>query len=376
MMPFKNEFRVRLKEHFGKDPSTLPIVSDRYPQFQHANVFLAIEDYIKNENLTHNVMGMMNQFLQFKPFTLSEIIAPTSAINVMGFGGPKEGPVQYINVQLAGGHSLTCVQAGLYIIGGKKKIAVLLRPDDMMFGMMKSGTCIEVMAPEKSEAEAFLGAIKAALGKRSIYRGKTISLEQEPSAAMSGGFNVKFHTLPKVERDQIILPQGLLTRIERQSIDATKFKDAMLAAKRRIKRGLLLHGPPGTGKTFTAMYLASCMEERTVLLLTGTGLAMLEPACEMARFLQPAMIIIEDVDLIAEERQRNPCNTPLLFELLNQMDGLADDCDIMFLLTTNRPDILEPALAARPGRIDQAYEVPRCQMQIVESVCSNSTGKV
>ncbi len=48
----------------------------------------------------------------------------------------------------------------------------------------------------------------------------------------------------------------------------------------------------------------------------------------------------------------------LLFELLNQMDGLADDADILFILTTNRPDVLEPALAARPGRIDQAIEVP------------------
>src|SRR5262249_37644479 len=48
----------------------------------------------------------------------------------------------------------------------------------------------------------------------------------------------------------------------------------------------------------------------------------------------------------------------LLFELLNQMDGLADDTDIIFVLTTNRPDILEPALAARPGRIDQAIEIP------------------
>jgi ATP-dependent 26S proteasome regulatory subunit len=40
------------------------------------------------------------------------------------------------------------------------------------------------------------------------------------------------------------------------------------------------------------------------------------------------------------------------------LDGLAEDADVLFVLTTNRPDILEPALAARPGRIDQAIEVP------------------
>ena len=48
----------------------------------------------------------------------------------------------------------------------------------------------------------------------------------------------------------------------------------------------------------------------------------------------------------------------MLFELLNQMEGLAEDEDLLFLLTTNRPDLIEPALAARPGRIDLALEIP------------------
>src|SRR6266700_415762 len=121
----------------------------------------------------------------------------------------------------------------------------------------------------------------------------------------------------------------------------------------------LAPGNHGTGKTLTAMYLAYQMRGRTTLLLTGRGVGLLERSCTMARLLQPATIILEDVDLIAEERteQDSGCNV-LLFELLNQMDGLADDADVLFLLTTNRPDILEPALAARPGRIDQAIEIP------------------
>ena len=86
---------------------------------------------------------------------------------------------------------------------------------------------------------------------------------------------------------------------------------------------------------------------------------MIERSCSMARMLQPSMVILEDVDLVGAERTHAPVNCgPLLFELLNEMDGLADDADVMFFLTTNRPDILEPALAARPGRIDQAIEIP------------------
>src|SRR5207244_12614828 len=74
--------------------------------------------------------------------------------------------------------------------------------------------------------------------------------------------------------------------------------------------------------------------------------------------LTPATIILEDADLIGTEREYQSISAnALLFELLNQMDGLAEDADVLFILTTNRPDVLEGALAARPGRIDQAIEI-------------------
>jgi ATP-dependent 26S proteasome regulatory subunit len=79
----------------------------------------------------------------------------------------------------------------------------------------------------------------------------------------------------------------------------------------------------------------------------------------LARLLQPAMVVIEDVDLIARDRNRmGACDEVLLNALLNEMDGLKQDADILFVLTTNRPEQLESALAGRPGRIDQAIEVP------------------
>src|SRR5262249_36851239 len=105
--------------------------------------------------------------------------------------------------------------------------------------------------------------------------------------------------------------------------------------------------------------------------LTGRGIGLLEPSCRLARMLAPSIVILEDVDLIAEERTRQSvgCNA-VLFELLNQMDGLSEDVDVLFLLTTNRPEILEPALASRPGRIDQAFEVPlpdaACRSRLID----------
>jgi ATP-dependent 26S proteasome regulatory subunit len=71
------------------------------------------------------------------------------------------------------------------------------------------------------------------------------------------------------------------------------------------------------------------------------------------------MVVLEDVDLVGEDRTMGaPGAQPLLFELLDELDGMADDADVCVLLTTNRPDLLEPALAARPGRVDLAVELP------------------
>src|SRR5436190_7542066 len=99
------------------------------------------------------------------------------------------------------------------------------------------------------------------------------------------------------------------------------------------------------------------MPGRTTILLSGFAEQVLSQAVAIGRNLQPAMIVLEDVDLVAMERTRPGMSTnPLLFELLNQMDGLAPDVDIIFVLTTNRVELLEPALSSRPGRIDQAVE--------------------
>jgi ATP-dependent 26S proteasome regulatory subunit len=108
------------------------------------------------------------------------------------------------------------------------------------------------------------------------------------------------------------------------------------------------------GKTHTIRYLVSQLTGVTVIELSGDALQYIGTACSVARALQPAMVVVEDVDLIAEERGMHPGRHPLLFQLLNEMDGLDEDADVVFLLTTNRADVLEPALATRPGRVDQA----------------------
>jgi ATP-dependent 26S proteasome regulatory subunit len=161
-----------------------------------------------------------------------------------------------------------------------------------------------------------------------------------------------------VREDDIILPAGVLQRVHRHVAGIAAHRDRLRDAGQHLKRGLLLYGPPGTGKTHTVRYLLSALPELTVVLLAGPAIAYVAEAASMARALQPALVVLEDCDLVADSRERHHGPQPLLFTVLETLDGLGDDADVAFLLTTNRINVLEPALAQRPGRVDLAVEIP------------------
>jgi SpoVK/Ycf46/Vps4 family AAA+-type ATPase len=244
------------------------------------------------------------------------------------------------------------VKSGLWLISdSEQRLALMLKQAD--HGPMGETLSLEVMANDREVGERTVAELRSLMDALNVYRGQILTL----SPSRQGNLTLAVAALPAVRREQIVLPAGVLERIERHTLGFAERVDALRNAGRHLKRGLLLHGPPGTGKTLTAMYLSAQMPGRTVLLLTGRALGVIEQTVQFARALAPAMVVLEDVDLVAMERGPMPGN-PVLFSLLNAMDGLAEDVDIIFVLTTNRADVLEPAIASRPGRIDQAIELP------------------
>ena len=344
-------FVQRLRTHFGVEAAKLPIVAESFPVADHPNVQMALDTYLAAAGRSAAVTGISVAH-EYMGVSLSHLVADAGGM----FGGqpPQEGPVEYVNIALDDGRVLPCVQRGVFFIAeaDERLVALVSGPSQMGW---RSEVRVEVMAGERARAERFLGELRSLARSRNVYRGHVVSLEQDQMHAL----HVKFHRLPEIARTGIVLPDGLLDRIERGTVRFAAQRERLRHAGRHLKRGILFHGPPGTGKTLTAMYLAGQMHDRTVLLLTGRALGLIEASCAMARTLEPSMLIVEDVDLIAEERDRQtPGCTAILFELLNQMDGLADDTDVLFVLTTNRPDVLEPALASRPGRVDEAIAFP------------------
>ena len=351
-------FVVRLMDHLGADPRGLPILAEQFSIIEHPNVQAALEAWISGEGRSAELVGMSAEQKRYQGLGFSDLITPPGG-GLMGDRSPQPGPVDYVNVPVAHGRVRACVQHGLYLLrDGEEPLAALVRAPSEHHGMMPQ-IHVEVMSAQPETASTFLAEIREGMLLHNVYRGQLLSLGNPHGPFGEGGAMVEFLAIPEIERDAVVLPEGVLERVERHTAGFAAHADKLLAAGRHLKRGLLLHGPPGTGKTLTAMYLVGRMPGRTTLVLSGGSYGLVSPTCELARNLQPSMVILEDVDLVAEERGMGPMGeNPLLYELLNEMDGLAEDADVIFALTTNRPDLLEPALAARPGRIDQATEIP------------------
>ena len=342
----------RLRTHLGGEPGRMPIITEDFDSYEHPNVQVALDRVLFSNGRSSDLVGIAAQNKRFGQFTFSDLLAMSGP-----WGRLAEGPVDYVNFHLEDDKTIPCVQFGLYLVTqGEDRLTVfVVGPPAAEMGP-RTRLRVEVACARREVAAALLREFTAATKELNVYRGKAISLAPGQFGVQS---LVRFHRLPKVGRDEIVLPAGVLERVEQHALRFSDHAAALLAQKRSLKRGILLYGPPGTGKTLTVMYLATQMKGRTLIIATGLGMGSIGTIGQFARVLAPATVVVEDVDLIAQERGLPGQQTsPILFDLLNQLDGLADDADVLFILTTNRPDILEPALAARPGRVDLVAELP------------------
>ncbi|MEZ5129056.1 MAG: ATP-binding protein [Micropruina glycogenica] len=215
---------------------------------------------------------------------------------------------------------------------------------------------IELVLSDPKAGAPVLQRLRELVDEHDVLRGQVVTFG--PSEHY-GNHMVSFLPRPDVGPDDVVLPAGILEQLSHHVLGIGDRAAQLTELGFHLKRGLLLYGPPGTGKTHTVRHLIAQAVEATVIVLSGEGLAMIEPATTLARRLTPSIVVVEDVDLIAQDRDYSPTGNPLLFSLLDAMDGVAADADVTFLLTTNRTAVLEDALVQRPGRVDLAVEIPR-----------------
>ena len=164
--------------------------------------------------------------------------------------------------------------------------------------------------------------------------------------------------------EDILLPVGTRKVIQTQVEGFLRDRDELRRLGVKPRRGLILAGPPGTGKTLLGKVLADTLDVSFLWVSPRhvKNASSFEDLLSVARFVAPAVVFLEDLDLFAGDREEG--GSAVLGELMNQLDGAVDNEDIVTIATTNRLEVIERALRNRPGRFDRVVS-----MDVMDPAC-------
>ena len=158
----------------------------------------------------------------------------------------------------------------------------------------------------------------------------------------------------------------VIETVEQPLVNAEQFREVGIDPP----SGVLLHGPPGTGKTMLAKAVANQTDATFIKMagselvhkFIGEGAKLVRDLFELARQHQPAVIFVDEIDAIAAKRTESKTSGDAevqrtMMQLLSEMDGFEDRGEIRIIAATNRFDMLDRAIL-RPGRFDRLIEVP------------------
>jgi hypothetical protein len=222
---------------------------------------------------------------------------------------------------------------------------------------------VEVACRDVGWADSTMADILRQGDAVSIYRNRVLSLRFESGPRDEYGdvekpeqLRVLFAPDPQLGDADVVMDETVRALLHRNVVDLHLRREILKAHGVPVRRGVLLHGPPGTGKSFACRYVCSKLPDTTRIVVAGSALQQVTAVFALARMFQPSLVILEDVDLVFTARDINAQGS-ILGELLDQMDGLRPHEDIGFVLTTNALERIEAAIKDRPGRISQTIHL-------------------
>ena len=197
--------------------------------------------------------------------------------------------------------------------------------------------------------------VQTVLDDETDSRAQAMEVEESPSVTYDdiGGIDEQVREVREAVEDPLLTPE----LFEEVGVDPPA--------------GVLLHGPPGTGKTMLAKAVANETDATFIKMagselvrkFIGEGSRLVRDLFELAAERQPAVIFIDEIDAVAAKRTDSKTSGDAevqrtMMQLLSEMDGFDDRGDIRIMAATNRFDMLDEAIL-RPGRFDRLIEVPK-----------------
>lgn len=197
---------------------------------------------------------------------------------------------------------------------------------------------------DEATVQKVIQKVRDFLKEHSIYKGQAICPEGD-------GNQPEFVDISKV--DPLILPEETGVQVETSIFTPIRNAEECKAAGIPLKRGILLHGPYGTGKTLCARTAAKLAVQHGWTFVYLKNVADLPKSLEFAKQYQPAVVFAEDLDRAVGSQER----TEQIDAVLNSIDGLTSkDTAIMTVLTTNHLETINRAML-RPGRLDAVIRI-------------------
>lgn len=321
-------------------------------------VFLETDDYAKVEETVGAVMGCL--LLECLPRLVRQLQGQIAFATMFSDrSGAVLNPIQH-TVQVAG-QTRPIVDTGyLFIHLPEEKVVVSSRCQDTYAGLV------------------YLLAVRSSRDSASFFR-RWRHFAREHNYLRGRAFFADGEILQRQRAyswDDIMLPAGVRRAIETHVEGFLRNRGRLRALGVKPRRGLILEGPPGTGKTLLGKVLADTLEAS--FLWVSPRHIDSPPAfahiLEVARFVAPTVLFLEDLDLFAEDRDMR--STMALGELMNQLDGAVDNEDVITIATTNRLEVVEKALRNRPGRFDRILRLDAldeaCRRRLLERLLSRA----
>jgi proteasome regulatory subunit len=221
-----------------------------------------------------------------------------------------------------------------------------------------------------------------------IKPGAQVGLNQQSFAVMCvlpsprdpAVFGMEIEEAPDVHFEQIGGLDSQISEIREIVELPLKRPDLFTAVGIEPPNGVLLHGPPGTGKTILAKAVAQSTEASFLRVVgsefvqkyIGEGARLVRELFELAKSKSPAIIFIDELDAIGARRMDGATSGDrevqrTLMQILAEMDGFDARGEVKLIAATNRLDMLDPALL-RPGRFDRVIEIPMPTREAREAI--------
>jgi len=235
---------------------------------------------------------------------------------------------------------------------------VLIEKDDARFVVTvdilpRLHATVQAQGPQgqKDRIEAFVNGVMNVAKEENFYRGKKIEFAER----------IRFLNVEDKSWDGIVLDPAIKKEIKANTVDFLRGRERWAGYGIPQKRGVLLAGEPGTGKTLVCKALMAEADGITCITTSAYKLSADEyitDLYEMAQDLSPCVVFIEDIDLIGLNREEyHYQHGPALLSLLNVLDGVEKKHEIVTTATTNSLETLDKALRHRPSRFDRVIKL-------------------